>query len=348
MTDNNREKFIELVECYGQEIRFFDVSKKWEGMLGEIEKSIQATGTRFTIGAILRLFMGDLLQEEKRVIYLDADTIVNLDIKELWENEIPDSGLAAVQDIVVQDHATKAIEKGLIVREEYFNSGVLLIDLRKLRRIDNIVNRCADFIVKYMPEYCDQDFLNHYFPHSAVLPEKYNCFVYRGKQEGEPKHGYIYHFANNCAGLDVDDSFNRLYCKYFARTPWCDENFIGNLAKKINEVNYEYLFFANMCAGKRRIVIGLGFGRETVSNMLALRRDDLYIALEDIENFRLDFKKNMDIFLIFLVGRDYDIVRDRLVSLGLVEHEHFFDMCAMLGWSKPNKNNLGYELFMSC
>lgn len=342
---SNLEKFKKLIESYGQYARFYDVSEKWKHMLEEIEKSIQAIGTRFTIGAILRLFMGEVI-EENRAIYLDADIIVNCDIKELWGKEIPASGLAAVSDIIVQKYKNKVIKMGLVDCEGYFNSGVLLIDLRKLRRLNNIVNLCAEFIVNYMPEYMDQDFLNYYFPHSAVLPDKYNCFVYFGKQQGEPKYGYIYHYANNDAGLDIDDSFNRLYCKCFAKTPWCDENFIGNLAKKINEINYEYLCFANMCAGKRRIVIGLGNGKDSISHLLLLREDEIYVPIENIDGFRMDFRKSKDIFLIFLVGSDYSVVKDRLTALGLTEGIHFFDMCDMLGWS--NKSTLGYELFIGC
>lgn len=348
MIEENRKKFQNLIEGYGQEVCFYDVSKKWKNTLEVMEKSIQAiTGTRFNIGAVLRLFMGDVLKQEKRIIYLDADIIVNMNIRELWESDIPDSGLAAVSDIPIQQtHITKTIKSGMVIREEYFNSGVLLIDLEKFRSIDGILNKCAGFITAYKPEYMDQDFLNCYFPHSAVLPEKYNCFVYRGRQKGGPEFGYMYHFANNCAGLDMDDDFNRLYCKYFAKTPWCNESFIGNLAKKINDTNYGYLNYANKCAGRRRIVIGNNSGKEIISNMLGFHGDDLYVAFEDIEKFQLNFKKSKDVFLIFLVGSDYKKVVDSLTSLGLLENQHFFDMCGMLGWLKSN--NLGYDLFIDC
>lgn len=347
MSNDNREKFQKMIDNYGQKVCFHDVISNrkdmWEAMKKVLSMYIDF---RFTIGAFYRLLMGEILEEESRAIYLDADTIINTDIRELWEWELPESGLAAVGDIVLQELKTRVVAKGLVNQAEYFNSGVLLLDLRKFRSIDHIVRRIAEFIIEHQPEAPDQDFLNFYFPHSAVLPEKFNCFTWRGKEKGEPRDGYIYHYVNHAIALNMEDSFNKLYFKYFVKTPWCDEIFIGNLAQKVNEVNYEYMHFANMCAGKRRIAIGLASGRDLFTENFNLQEGDIYIPLEELENVRLDFKKSRDVFLIFLSDKDYADISSRLCSFGLKEKVHFFNMFSLMGIT--NKNNINYEFFINC
>ena len=349
LTEDNYKKIKNMVEKYRQMVCFHDVSEIWKDTWGEVEKMIAGYGEfRFTIGTFFRLLMGEWLKKEKRIIYLDADTIVNMDIKELWENYIPPSGMAAVTDVVIQNNMYyTVIRSGLVQGEGYFNAGVLLIDLDKFRGVDNIMKRSMEFISKYHTEGNDQDALNYFFPHSNVLPEKYNCFVWRGKQEGEPKQGYIYHYVNNAIAMDMEDSFNRLYFRYFVKTPWCNENFIGNLARKIEEVNYMYLNFANLCAGKRRIAIGLADAREVISDMIHLNGEDIYISFEELGNVRLDYSRDKEIFVIFLNGGDYAMVRERLVDFGLAEGVHFFDMFSMLGIINAT-NKIGYKLFFDC
>ena len=349
LSAENKAKIGELAKGHGQRAFFYDVSIKWKELWKEIGKNISEymTDFRFTMGSFFRLVIGEILENESRAIYLDADTIVNIDIRELWESKIPDSGLAAVKDAVISKHGLlRVIRKGLVAQEEYFNSGVLLIDLEKFRTLDKCAKKCMEFIAEYKPEGPDQDFLNYYFPHSSVLPEDYNCFVWRGRQKGGPQKGYIYHYVGNCVGLNMEDNFNRLYFEYFLKTPWLNVDFIGNLAKKIEEVNYGFINFANMVAGKRRIAIGLASGREVVSERFNLQAEDLYIPFEDIENFSMDFKKSKDVFMIFLTENDYPAIKDRFVSLGLEENIHFFDMLSMLGISK--KNRIDYKLFISC
>lgn len=348
LNDENREKIKKITRKYRQNVEFYDVSKKCKVLWEELQEAVSVYGEfRFTIGAFYRLLVGEMLEGKNRAIYLDADTLVNMDIKELWERETAIGGLAAVSDIVMQNVKTGIMEKGVVAQEDYFNSGVLLIDLDKFRSIDNIMGKMVNFITKYLPEAPDQDFLNYCFPHSAILPEKFNCFVWRGKEEGGPRQDRIYHYVNHAIGLNMEDDFNRLYFKYFVKTPWCDENFIGNLAKKIEEVNYEYLNFANICAGKRRIAIGLANAREVISDMVHLNGDDMYIPFEDMDNVRLDYSRDKEIFVIFLNGGDYAIVRERLIDFGLTEGIHYFDMFSILGITNTT-NRTGYKLFIEC
>ncbi len=77
-----------------------------------------------------RLFLPELLPMElNRVIYLDTDVVVRRPIEELWETDLGSHGLAAVQ----KPRAGEYSEVGLSRESDYFNAGVLLIDLARWR-----------------------------------------------------------------------------------------------------------------------------------------------------------------------------------------------------------------------
>jgi lipopolysaccharide biosynthesis glycosyltransferase len=82
LTDNNRLKFSRTADKFGQEVRFIDVTEPFSklNVNGVMDKFSQPF---FTRGAFFRLFIPDLLDVEK-VIYMDCDIIVNMDILNLW------------------------------------------------------------------------------------------------------------------------------------------------------------------------------------------------------------------------------------------------------------------------
>lgn len=346
MTEKNRCYFEHLVTGHGAEICFHDVSRKWGQMWqGILEAAPALAESRLSIGTFFRLIMGDIITA-RRVIYLDSDIIVNMDIKELWERETAGSGLAAAPDQVLQKCPHNMTESGIISQKEYFNAGVLLIDLEKFRKVDDFLGRSLDFLAKYHPAYLDQDILNYFFPHSCVLPREFNSFVYIDRLEKNPVGNRLYHYVNNGLGLYMEDEFNALYFRYFTKTPWCNEFFIGNLAKKIDDAGSDMIQLANLCAGKRRLVIGMDSGRESISQFLMLRENEEYISYEALDEYEFSFSRSKDIFLIFLNDGEYERVRDVLAGAGLSEHTHFIDMLQLIG-AKKNKMD-DYHRFLSC
>lgn len=85
-----------------------------------------------SIAAYYRLLMdAGLPANLDRVLYLDSDIIVLSDIRPLWETELGNAVVAAAPDI---NDATEMKQKlGLNAESTYFNSGVMLIDLKRWR-----------------------------------------------------------------------------------------------------------------------------------------------------------------------------------------------------------------------
>jgi lipopolysaccharide biosynthesis glycosyltransferase len=111
--------------------------------------------------AYARLFLDRLLPDEvERCIYLDCDVVVRRDVEELWNTPLDGHTLGAVDNSPWEDSGGH--QKRLGLREAlYFNSGVLLIDLRRWRetgvrqRSLTVAERMGDRLILH-----DQDALN--------------------------------------------------------------------------------------------------------------------------------------------------------------------------------------------
>ncbi len=100
--------------------------------------------------------------EITRVLYLDSDVIAARDIRELWRTDLNKRVIAAVYDAGI-DAVPFARRWDLApVPGSYFNAGVLLIDLQRVR-IDGVFQTALDFLVAKRAElgFLDQDALNH-------------------------------------------------------------------------------------------------------------------------------------------------------------------------------------------
>lgn len=108
-----------------------------------------------------RLFLTSILPADvRKVIYLDCDLIVNGDISEFWNTDISDVSLGCVEDMWSQMPGNY-VRLHYDRKYSYFNAGVLLINLERLRsagfeaRAVRYLKEHADELVFY-----DQDLLN--------------------------------------------------------------------------------------------------------------------------------------------------------------------------------------------
>jgi len=110
-------------------------------------------------------------QDCRRVIYVDSDTVVLGDIRELAETDLKGRALGAVTDCYQEADAFAdlwSLPRG----GRYFNSGVLVIDLPQVRA-DKLFSRAIDFVVAHDQAllFADQDALNHVFWNASVVIE---------------------------------------------------------------------------------------------------------------------------------------------------------------------------------
>ncbi|WP_328959073.1 glycosyltransferase family 8 protein [Kitasatospora purpeofusca] len=114
----------------------------------------------------LRLVIPELYLDGERILYLDADLVVRGDLRALLDTGLDGRPIAAVRDplnpVVGRGRALPGWSKlGIPPEQEYFNSGVLLIDPARCRE-ERLFARAVEFIAAH-PEHIrlwDQDALN--------------------------------------------------------------------------------------------------------------------------------------------------------------------------------------------
>jgi lipopolysaccharide biosynthesis glycosyltransferase len=116
-------------------------------------------GEHFTEATYYRLLLAKLLPATvSRLIYLDSDVIVRHPIEDLWAIDLENFSTAAV----FNPRALNCEGLGLRDEKDYFNAGVLLMDLDRWRH-ERIHERALTFAAEFPgPLPCaDQDALNH-------------------------------------------------------------------------------------------------------------------------------------------------------------------------------------------
>ncbi len=131
------------------------------------------THGHISLSAYSRLFLATVINKEiNKVLYLDCDLIVVKKINSLLNTNIEDFFIAASEEKISYDLNNKLELDGSL----YFNSGVMLINLKKWRN-ENIESKFVDFIKNKSEKikYWDQDVLNYCLKNKWLrLPQKYN------------------------------------------------------------------------------------------------------------------------------------------------------------------------------
>ncbi len=111
-----------------------------------------------------RAFIPLMFPLYRKAVYIDSDTILRGDIGELYDTELGDNVMAAMVDPKVtvipefRDYVNNALG---IPHDEYVNSGVQVMDLRKMRKC-KYLSTMIELIRKYDADLVapDQDYLN--------------------------------------------------------------------------------------------------------------------------------------------------------------------------------------------
>lgn len=122
-----------------------------------IDFNLQGDNNRYGLAALYRLSLDQLLPKNiKKVIYLDCDVLVTGDLAELWKINIESYILAAVVNL-----CSKASKEVNLQPEDYFNSGVLLINI-ELWRKESVSHQVLEYMRKHYDKLkcLDQSALN--------------------------------------------------------------------------------------------------------------------------------------------------------------------------------------------
>lgn len=247
VSQKNKDRLLSLVNDHDNfKIRFFNVNS-----FDEI-KSVH-TRAHFSPATYARLFIPRVFKSQEKVLFIDADTVVNHDVAELLDEDLGDNLVAAVKDIVMEgfvkykaisDHHTGAMEAGEYLSDYlemedpdgYFQAGLIVFNLKKMREEDTF-SKLIETLNDKLYWFLDQDIMNKVF-HGRVkyLPLNWNVFHGNGntfeffpglkfstfseflKARKAPR---MVHYAGDQKpwnNLNVD--FSDMYWGYLRETPW--------------------------------------------------------------------------------------------------------------------------------
>lgn len=216
ITEANKKKLAKIKSKINFQIEYIPVNKKLFANA--------PLGHHFTVETYYRLKLPSLIGVDK-LLYMDVDTLVKKDIKELFEIDLENYYAGAVID---ESSYYKHIHK--LPVKKYFNAGVLLLNLKKIRE-DNLEEKFFEFINNHsdLISWVDQCVLNAVFNENVkFLDRKFN-FQHHGSLEPiknlynkQKKEVIILHYVAQKKPWNFEKSIELVfeYLYYGLKTPY--------------------------------------------------------------------------------------------------------------------------------
>lgn len=235
ITDDKKCKIKNTVERLQSAVEFITV-KNTQLMQGFVSGEISRA-------CYFRIDIPNILPADiQKVIYLDCDLLLYDDIQILWNIDIENYPIAAVCDYGIM--ASKRLRRqkaeciGLPYQADYFNSGVLVMNLDEWRKSDYSSKVICVVQNNRFPNH-DQDALNKVFMNNwyvlplrwNVIPPVFNLFIkiLKNKFMREnaiiaKKNPAIFHYAGGYKAWEYKlyQGFNDQYYKYLTYTAFSD------------------------------------------------------------------------------------------------------------------------------
>lgn len=243
ITDANKEKIRALQQDFPCEIHFISIHEHLVKYVSEeVDRFIWPT-TMFG-----RFFLPSLLSEEDKALYLDIDTLIMHDLGELYNQPLDGAVMGAVYEGAnVAGFAAHLRELGIPASRGYFNSGVLLMDLRMMRE-EGVEAKLLEYLQEHthLLRFPDQDVLNavlfervkpmhpkwNWPPHHTRLLSRhpYPSWGNMGEEVARKAacNPSIIHFIGKDKPVYRCSTFyNELYRSIWRRSPWGDRPVTG-------------------------------------------------------------------------------------------------------------------------
>lgn len=152
LNENNKSEIKKLEED-NFVISFYDVKP--------LAKDLNLySRAHYSISMYYRIFIPKILYQYDKAIYLDADLLIKGDISKLFFDNLGDYWLSASPNLLNNDMRKYTKWKMNLDFPKYFNSGVLVFNIRKWND-KRLVYKCIDLIEENRKLVCpDQDVLN--------------------------------------------------------------------------------------------------------------------------------------------------------------------------------------------
>ncbi len=239
ISQTNKDHLQQIAGSFDRNIYFLNV----ESLLKSDMKQQRGSLSTFS-----RLYLTRLMPENiDKVLYLDCDILVVNSLEGMYNTELGDNYIAGVNDCVSDGHLANI---GLKSGDNYFNAGVLLINLDAWRK-DNVIEKFDSFLKDYDNDvpYADQGIVNGVMSHKSMkLSLENNCYTalydfeyndllifrkptcyYSEDEVNKAKNNpTIVHFTTSFLSLrpwieGCEHEYSEKWLEYKLKTPWADD-----------------------------------------------------------------------------------------------------------------------------
>lgn len=235
ISERNQSLIRDICSASGSTAYFYFINSEDTKSFPVGEGTINPT---LTIATYFRLFMADILPKTiQKILYIDCDIIIDGSLDGLWNTPFQDGKcIAALEELAaIGNDGCKRM--GYPLSYSYFNAGVLLIHLERLRAFFS-VEKASDFIKKHYADirYHDQDVLNALlFDKKQFFELQYNVMDTYLIHDTEFPAGYqqqreailkptVIHYTGYFKPWHTESTnpYTYKYYEYLRRTPWKD------------------------------------------------------------------------------------------------------------------------------
>ncbi|MDL4862240.1 DUF4422 domain-containing protein [Halomonas elongata] len=262
VSNRNKARLKSLFDgCDNFNIRFFNINA-----FDEI-KDVH-TRAHFSPATYARLFIPQVFKEQEKVLFIDADTVVNDDIANLFDVDLEDNLVAAVKDIVMEgfvkfkaisDHHTGALEArdyltdylGLKDGVGYFQAGLIMFNLDKMRE-EGTFDHLMEALRLKPYWFLDQDIMNKVFEGRVrYLPLSWNVFHGNGNTfdffpglnfstfseflEARKNPSMVHYAGDQKPWNNPSVDFSDMYWNALRGTPWYEERVSNLVTGKLHD-----------------------------------------------------------------------------------------------------------------
>lgn len=223
---NVQKEHMEQIKKFESEnvnIEFVDLSYYIEKVKDKLYVRDYYTNTTY-----FRLFLPELYPQYDKVLYLDGDIIVVGDISELYNTDMGTNLVAAAPDDIIQynkvfqDYAELVI--GVASYKNYFNAGVLLMNLDELRKF-NFQEKFLYLLEKVKFSVAqDQDYLNRLCKGRVTLVDHAWDVMPYVNNETKPEDIKLIHYNFAYKPWHFEDvTYNEYFWEYAKKTEFYDQ-----------------------------------------------------------------------------------------------------------------------------
>ena len=218
LSSESKSRLNEMVKSYNSNINYIEMNK-------EILKKFKVgVGTHLSSIVFARLFIPEFLKNEEKAIYLDCDIVVLKPLEKLYEMDLNGKSIGVILD-GKKDQKSSLQRLNLSLDRTYFNAGVMVMDLKKLRENSKFL-KTIDYCLSPDRELQlnEQDALNIMFENDYMINDVIWNYTHGNSEENnclESEIGIV-HFTGDIKPWDCRSysPYKHLYWRYLNETPW--------------------------------------------------------------------------------------------------------------------------------